>query len=634
MCAFPFAARRPAAYTQRMGNKALFGLVLALLGTSRCQCEDDLNQLSPDIVVTPEVMNLGDRLVGSLNEAGFTVGNEGTATVNVLGYDFEALTEAEQDELGGPFLDASGAAFSLVDGPDRVDANRSVDAVLGFLPAERGVYGGAMIVRSDDLETPAVRVPLVGNGGPPLIEAQPAEVSFGEVNEGPGASRIVRLVNVGYDTLNISDVYIQNGGMDAGGEASAFTLPEGQPLTATLAPEEALSVEVRMNPNEAAVAAAGGPDVSGILVAVSDAENEPELEVPLSGTVNLAPRAIAVELITRRTEVKVSVNRDVVVDGSETEDPEGDDFTFDWDLVEQPAESTAILTGNTIGPECTDDDGCDVAEGYLCVPGGTTRCKQVMRTKVKVDAVGTYVVRLRATDVKGAWREADVTILPRDFAVVLTWAAAPGAGCLDPASTECTDLSPNEQQLQCCGQTDLDLHLVRPAGTLGDYGTCPSECLVSLPSGGIENRCVEQTETYVDTCRSGGGDASFCNRYPEWGDTGRDDDPRLDLDDVRGNGPEVITLNEPADGSYTVVVHFCNDRITEPTVATVDFFVKGVLTETAGPQVISAEGDAWVAATAIRSGGPQDGTWQFLTPADLFDLNVDPDLCNQPECAQ
>src|SRR5690606_810391 len=107
------------------------------------------------------------------------------------------------------------------------------------------------------------------------------------------------------------------------------------------------------------------------------------------------------------------------------------------------------------------------------------------------------------------------------------------------------------QRLYCCGQNDLDLHLVRPEGTAGDYGSCPAECTVTTtPDGGLpttENRCYEDAELYVDSCRHEGSDCSFANRYPEWFEAGRDDDPRLDLDDVRGFGPEVITLNEAQD---------------------------------------------------------------------------------------
>jgi hypothetical protein len=393
-----------------------------------------------------------------------------------------------------------------------------------------------------------------------------------------------------------------------------------------------------MNPTEAAVTAAGGAELSGVLVVESDAKEEgasaPVLRVPLSGTANLAPRAVAVELITRQSEVKVGIGREVIIDGTDTEDPEGDPITFTWTLPEAPTDSEAILLGGVNGPGCTEDSECDEAQGYRCVPASNgNRCKQVAWTRVTPDLVGTYVVRLRATDDRGAWREADARILPRDFAVVLTWQTV-GGSCLDPDSSECTDLSIADQRLYCCGQSDLDLHLLRPGGTAGDYGTCPGGCeVMTTPDGGVptvENRCFEDGDTYADTCRQLGTDCAFANRYPEWGEVGRADDPRLDVDDVRGFGPEVITLNNPADGTYTAVVHYCTDRITEPSAATVQVYVEGELVHTAGPQLISGQDQAWIAGSLIRTGGVEDGTWSFVSVPDLFDDVAGPTLCSGP----
>src|SRR5690606_39185989 len=232
---------------------------------------------------------------------------------------------------------------------------------------------------------------------------------------------------------------------DAGAEVLAFALTDGQATTADLPVTQVLSVEVRMNPNEASVALAGGGRLTGTLVAESDAEDEPRLQVPLVRDANLAPRAIAVELVTRRSEVKVGLDREVVIDGSETEDPEGDSFVFAWSLVEKPAASSALLLGNTVAGSCSDDDDCNAESGYRCVQGGT--CKQVAWTRVTPDEVGTFLVRLRATDARGAFREADARILPRDLAVVLEWATAPGVAC-DVGETPVAD--------DCCWAPDSD----------------------------------------------------------------------------------------------------------------------------------------------------------------------------------
>ena len=54
------------------------------------------------------------------------------------------------------------------------------------------------------------------------------------------------------------------------------------------------------------------------------------------------------------------------------------------------------------------------------------------------------------------------------------------------------------------------------------------------------------------------GDMHYCNADtpPDWGSAGPDDDPRLDVDDRGGYGPENINIYLPADGAYPVRVHY------------------------------------------------------------------------------
>ncbi|MCB9675100.1 MAG: choice-of-anchor D domain-containing protein [Alphaproteobacteria bacterium] len=71
-------------------------------------------------------------------------------------------------------------------------------------------------------------------------------------------------------------------------------------------------------------------------------------------------------------------------------------------------------------------------------------------------------------------------------------------------------------------------------------------------------------------------DCSFCNGSPNWGVAGSDDDPRLDLDDQGGFGPENINILTPADGDYVVRVHYWEEHGDDVVVATVRVFTYGV----------------------------------------------------------
>lgn len=624
---FDFVRAQHATPRRRRALSLLCALSLPLL-LARCECgPEDVAELNPEIVVNPDEVNLGDRGVNVNNNFTIEIGNVGNALLSISDVRIASDPSAEDFADEAP-IDLDGVAFSVLSFPETVDRDTNELIQLNFVPVSQGFFAGMLEIASDDPERPLVQVPLRGFGGQAEITLEPDAIDFGIVNEGPGSARLVRVTNSGFDTLEITGMQIEGEGATTGGPASAFAIDPEVPQTALLEIGESLDVTVRMNPTASAVGAAAGEPLLGELVVESNAANAPRATATLTGTANLAPDVVAVELRSRQTEVKVGLGRPVVVDGSETQDPEGDTFTFSWTLVSAPEASQAFLLNGPVGDACTNNDGCAFDEGYLCVETADQRCRQVMRTRVTPDVVGTFVVRLRGTDSRGAFRDAEVTILPRDLAVVLRWETASDAACQENTPEYCADLPFQQRQLECCGQTDLDLHLIRPEGTLGDYGTCPSECLVTV-DGLPVNQCVEDSEENIDICRQYGTDAAYANRYPEWGVVGRADDPRLDIDDIRGAGPEVITLDRPADGAYTAVVHFCTDRITEPTLANLDVYVSGELVHTAGPQRIDAQGQAWIASTLIRSGGPEAGTWSFVSPPGLFDDDAPTDLCDR-----
>ena len=76
-------------------------------------------------------------------------------------------------------------------------------------------------------------------------------------------------------------------------------------------------------------------------------------------------------------------------------------------------------------------------------------------------------------------------------------------------------------------------------------------------------------------------DTTWCNETPDWGNAGTSDDPRLDLDDRSGFGPENIVIPSPINDDYTVRVHYFDDNGDADVTATVRVWVQGSLAFTA-----------------------------------------------------
>lgn len=505
--------------------------LVVMTPVAACQCGEVVQALEADIAVEPASIAFSQSIVGQASQARLQIGNRGTGRLTL-----SARVEPADQGI------AIGA-------PDEVRAGLAEDATVVFTPLARGVFAADVVITSNDPDTPELRVPVTGEGGDPDLVIDPNPVAFGLVNEGVPRTVSVTLRNEGFDTAGITSIgFAQSLGFTLLDAATPFAVEPGE--------EHVIGVALDVN---AAVAANAVDEILEDTLVVTHVDGEETARV--TAQLNLAPVAVAVEDVTRRDVIKVNVGRVVLVDGSDTVDPEGDAFTFTWTLLQQPLESGAALIG-----------------------------QGAPKTRVTPDVVGRYLVNLRAVDVHGAIGEAQLVILPRDLSVILTWTG---------------------------DDNDLDLHLVRPGGVLGDYGTCPAACSAA--------QCNELTDDNVDTCRSTGTDASFRNRAPEWGAVGRVDDPRLDIDDVSGGGPEIISVDQPEDGIWRVVVHHCEDPLVEGGLATVRILEEGVEVFVSGPESLG-QGDAWSAVTMTRSSDAGVGAWDaFIAGPGIVESQ--PTLC-------
>jgi hypothetical protein len=106
--------------------------------------------------------------------------------------------------------------------------------------------------------------------------------------------------------------------------------------------------------------------------------------------------------------------------------------------------------------------------------------------------------------------------------------------------------------------------------------------------------------------------------------------PRLDLDDVDGNGPENINIDAPNDGDhFRVMVHYYDDEGRESSSAPtyVRIYCGGVVKATFGPAEIYSEGwgtgDVWRVADIVWDGTTSDCAVTALSSAGTY--NIQPD---------
>ena len=551
-------------------KKIIYVLVVLLALSATVSCEgcqdDDLDRLRPVLHFDPPQLDFGPRAMGQDHLLTTSALSQGTLDLSISAVRIEP----------------ADAPFLVQIYPEFLARGDSGDIKVIFSPAARGDYSAQAIFTINDEQNPEVALSLQGSVGPPIIEVSPESVDFGQVNEDVGASQAIRVTNIGGDWLQINELGFASA-------TQAYSIGVATEIAAgdSVEPGGYALVHVRFVPT------VSGIDSNSLRI-ISNAENGPETLVPLTADGNLAPVVVAFEQQSGLSEVSVDPDTDLTLDSTGTHDPEGEDLTLYWQIIEKPQGSQATLPNDQ---------------------------RSTPQTEITPGLVGDYRVRLLATDPNGAQGVSDVRIHAiRDLVVRMRWQTAPDASCQAHSAEECAGMDLTQRQSVCCGQTDLDLHLVAPGGTVGDYlGSCPDESGCSDASCGCEDSNIPACLN----CISKGLDCAYANRHPDWGVLGDpQDNPSLDIDDVRGKGPEVISLNGPVDGDYLVEVHFCNDRIGEATDVSIDIFIKGELRFSLGPQRMDDQGLLWQAAVLTKNG--ED--WSGLTPG-LVAPASDVDLC-------
>jgi len=147
---------------------------------------------------------------------------------------------------------------------------------------------------------------------------------------------------------------------------------------------------------------------------------------------------------------------------------------------------------------------------------------------------------------------------------------------LDPDDTPAIDL-----YTDIAGEWQVQLVVTNQLGTQSLPATCT---MLAKPADAIHVELTWDTPSSdLDLHLTEGGyaifdqpeDCFYCNKVPDWGANGSDDDPRLDIDDQGGFGPENINIYQPVSGTYDVEVHYFAPHGDKTSIAHVAVWLDG-----------------------------------------------------------
>jgi len=233
-------------------------------------------------------------------------------------------------------------------------------------------------------------------------------------------------------------------------------------------------------------------------------------------------------------------------------------------VLETTPLSTVAITGSAV------DDGSITSFRWttLSLPAGSSSTPpapaDAATTRFTPDLAGDYTLRLTVTDNDGQTDNCETIVralVAEGLRVELYW---------NPPDRSCHTMS-----APGCDSTDVDFHLLHPSATrwFDDSFDC-----------------------YFANCTGGGR---------PWDAPGNDDDPRLDLDQQDGFGPENINIDAPSPSTYRVGVHFFSDDGMGPAQVFVNVYC-GVGSSTAiasfGPVTLRND-EVWKVADVAIGGG-------------------------------
>ncbi|HEY5214997.1 MAG TPA: choice-of-anchor D domain-containing protein, partial [Acidobacteriaceae bacterium] len=225
------------------------------LSTSGCGTSVSISTSQGFVQVTPGAVDFGD--VG--------IGQSAVSSI--------AITNPSPQSIVISQVNISGNAFSVAGPPQlpiQIPAGGTLALKIGFTPLSAASYSGSLTISSNSTTGGTAQVALTGTGtatASPQLAVSAASLSFGSQTVNTAKTQTLTLTSTGTSAVTMNSAAIAGAG---------FTLVGGT-LPATLAPNQAVTLQVQFDP-----ATAGA--MTGSLTISSNSTTGGTATVALSGT--------------------------------------------------------------------------------------------------------------------------------------------------------------------------------------------------------------------------------------------------------------------------------------------------------------------------------------------------------------
>ena len=288
------------------------------------------------IFVQPTFVHFPDTVVGGVQEREIQVRNLGT----------DALTlEDVRVETGQEYFEIAEEGW---DSPVTIEGEGRETIPVVFEPDHENEEMGSLVLESDDPNSPEVVVELSGNGVEPCLEVISGDVDFGGSTVGQRSREIVSLRNCS----PVADVVVESAMLGELTPSGSFEEGSGpfevdeDSLDGALDGGELLELEpgemdyfwVEYEP------ASAGEDETMLRLKSNDPGSPVYLDVMGEGIDDPCPEAvISAEIDGETVEVdellEVNPLDEVIFDAGSSSDPNEEDLSYHWSLVQRPMTS-------------------------------------------------------------------------------------------------------------------------------------------------------------------------------------------------------------------------------------------------------------------------------------------------------